>query len=293
MVVSPQDTVAPIVSRIMNSSTPKTRSSVLRASSGSEETPGQNCSTPSEAGASPDQKLLRNHSFQLVKLQSELHELRAQRAKDVQQNAKLVTELQDLYGSVAQLKGKLADLTMELHALKDTSPQPRYATPCAPVRPRPGLQERWDGGVDGINGVTSPQKKVVEKGRLSPVLQHYDVVEALADKFLQGQRLHLLQILKTAANNSIHRDGAITTHGVGELHSGANYSSVESPVKKTPIKQEPPETPSKFSASVEKPPRALSDLFREKLVKSHSQQVRRLTQSEGGEGGVGTEEYVG
>ncbi|KOS23219.1 hypothetical protein ESCO_003961 [Escovopsis weberi] len=68
-----------------------------------------------------DQEMLRNHSFQLVKLQNDLCELRAQQAKDLRTTTHIMSQMADLYASIAELKGKLTGLTVDLHLLQDAT----------------------------------------------------------------------------------------------------------------------------------------------------------------------------
>lgn len=72
---------------------------------------------------SPEQqKIHRNHSFQLVRLQSEVSSLKAQREKDVKRMEALQDQMTKLYVDLANAKGVMGRMRIECHSRGHKSP---------------------------------------------------------------------------------------------------------------------------------------------------------------------------
>lgn len=124
---------------------------------------------------SPEQqKLHRNHSFQLVRLQSEVSNLKAQREKDVKHMEALQDQMSKLYVDLANAKGVMGRIRIECHSRG-------HGATSSPARNTPAT-------------VTNSQMDVT--GNTADILERVKNakgdIEGLADAILEEQRPKLI-----------------------------------------------------------------------------------------------------
>ena len=152
------------------------------------------------------QEQKRKHSFQLVKLRSDVEEMRKQLndggAKAAEPNIEmqeLTSEVRDLHSKMALIKGKIAQLTMEIH-MGGGSPDHR----------RPGSDHESDANnsqLGRINNSSSSGRPIKDSGPgnqlafWSRVQASYGNAEKLADQLLQEQRPQLVSSLVCEARH--------------------------------------------------------------------------------------------
>ncbi|EQL03267.1 hypothetical protein OCS_01027 [Ophiocordyceps sinensis CO18] len=151
-----------------------------------------------QAVCAKEQQLQRSHSFQLVKVQSQIHELQQHRAEDVTCRSTLRDDVNCLQSAVAYLKGRIASLTIEMTCL-ETRVDQRFPAP-----------KRFPSTAANQPVVTPESRALKPRHEQSPgqlasaagtLKERLDALggsmDALADELLRDQKQKLLEKLAT------------------------------------------------------------------------------------------------
>ncbi|KAM4054490.1 hypothetical protein HRG_005335 [Hirsutella rhossiliensis] len=149
-----------------------------------------------QAICTKEQKLQRSHSFQLVKLQSQIHELQQYHAEDVDRSTALRDDVKCLHSAVAYLKGRVANLTIELTCLEAKVDQ-RRPPPSAACQQALAV-ERYAAKQQQLQQAQPPSSSVSASSTLIDRLRDAGgSMDALADELLREQKQKLLEKLVT------------------------------------------------------------------------------------------------
>lgn len=146
-----------------------------------------------QAVCAKEQKLQRSHSFQLVKLQSQIQELQQHCGEDHKRHGALRDDVHGLHTTIAYLKGRIASLTIELTCIEakvDQKPSlpPSTAAQQANVSRQHSLQAR-----------STPPPPPATATLMNRLHATGGSMDALADELLREQKRRLLGKLVSAS----------------------------------------------------------------------------------------------
>ena len=148
----------------------------------------------------------RKHSFQLVKLRSDVEEMRkhlneggAGTAEPTMEMQELTSEVRDLHSKMAMMKGKIAQLTMEIHMDGES---PDHRLPGSDDESDPSISQH--GRIKNSSSSGRPIKDCDPGNQLafwSRVQASMGNLDKLADQLLQEKRSQLVTSLVREARH--------------------------------------------------------------------------------------------